>query len=1044
MFTLGWLLNFEVKVCPVFRATLKDSRRLERAAWHSQQYQPARESICFSSSENSIAKSFSFGVILFRVRSRVYGWPDFFGPARFRFSSGVEKFMSVIRHTFSILVSVILLAGSVAAQSAGRAQERPATRSVVSVVTAAASGAGARFVSPEGARRMRLEVYTAAGERLFDSDFHAGSILDWDGQGLSDGSYLCVVTVEDLQGGLSRRLSAVTLRGGSASVRTDGEEQLKAEYAQALAASGQSQGPAGQSQDGDAAAASVSQKGKAGAVTVAAHDGQDGQVTSTSGALTFRTGDVFSGREHEQMRVTPEGRVGIGTDKPEATLDVAGSIRARGGIVFDDGTVLNSARVSAVRASNAASADTGTANVAGTGTSGALVKWTDNAGTLGDSAISESSGNVGIGTASPNSKLHVVGRLELGSPTAGPGINPTLFNANTVAGFAQFQFYPSGGTNTNMSFAVIPRGTGANLNRAQFSVFGTDYLADSNNYEFASLRARGTDFVFGTGGVGTGQSRPLMLAAGLLRDNTTNDGQLFLNTDGRVGVGTKTPQAKLDVTGDLRIGGAGNGLIFPDGSKMTTAGGSGGSMTGTSIVSVINDPATVGTIADARLSGNVARLNGANTWAGTQVFSAGLSAGGAQIVGVGNPVAGTDAANKAYVDATTVRLTPAAPQVSVGDANGTAAMLNLRGGSTCCSGPGGFTPGDFKVFQNGSFLATGNLGIGTIPVEGQGYRTMWYTYKGAFRSGYAANEWDDANTGFFSWAGGSQSTASGLYSFAFGDTNFATSTSSIVFGSGNEVKGAAGFSAGAGNRVCDTYGVAFGNKAQSGGPLINGKCDPDSFNITGLAAVAIGYNVTADKDHTTALGKFASNNSFSGTFVWSDGSATASADTFKNTANNEFAARATGGFRFRTNLTGTTGCNLPAGSGVFNCTSSRYTKENFNSVSGDDVLARLRKVPVSTWNYISEGQQVRHLGPMAEDFYQAFNLGVGNTSIGVQDAVGVSLAAVKALDERTAELQKKTEEVEQLRTKLSTLEQRLAALEQAVQSNAKQSEGQQK
>src|SRR5205085_10355561 len=303
-------------------------------------------------------------------------------------------------------------------------------------------------------------------------------------------------------------------------------------------------------------------------------------------------------------------------------------------------------------------------------------------------------------------------------------------------------------------------------------------------------------------------------------------------------------------------------------------------------------------ISDNRLSGNIARLNSANNWSGTNVFTAGLSANGTQIVNVGAPASATDAANKNYVDTTTVRFVPGTEQLSVGDANGTAAMINLRGGSTCCSGPGGHTPAFFKVFQNGSFVATGNLGIGVSPMEGKGYRTSWYTYKGAFRSGYADNEWDDANTGFFAWAGGSNSTASGLYSFSFGDTNFASSTSSIAFGSGNETKGAAGFAAGAGNRVCDTYGVAFGNKAQSGGPLINGKCDPDSFNIHGLAAIAIGYNVTADQDHTMALGKFASNNGFSGTFVWSDGSATASADTFKNTANNEFAARATGGFRF--------------------------------------------------------------------------------------------------------------------------------------------------
>src|SRR4028118_1170154 len=120
---------------------------------------------------------------------------------------------------------------------------------------------------------------------------------------------------------------------------------------------------------------------------------------------------------------------------------------------------------------------------------------------------------------------------------------------------------------------------------------------------------------------------------------------------------------------------------------------------------------------------------------------------------------------------------------------------------------------------------------------------------------------------------GSNSTAEGLYAFAFGDTNFARSTSSIAFGSGNEVKGAAGFSAGAGNRVCDTYGVALGNNARSGGPLINGKCDPDTFNIRGLAAIAIGHNVTADQDHTTAMGKFATNNGFTGHVIRPHGEA---------------------------------------------------------------------------------------------------------------------------------------------------------------------------
>jgi hypothetical protein len=517
--------------------------------------------------------------------------------------------------------------------------------------------------------------------------------------------------------------------------------------------------------------------------------------------------------------------------------------------------------------------------------------------------------------------------------------------------------------------------------------------------------------------------------------------RLRITSNGNVGIGTAAPTAKLEVAGNLKL--SSGSLIFPDGTSMSTAaagGGGGGSMTGTSIVNAINDPSTIGVIADNRHSANIARLNGANAWSGANVFGAGLSANNALVTNVGNPVNAGDAVNKAYADANFIKFVPGAEQLSVGDANGTAPMINLRGGSTCCSGPGGHTPAFFKVFQNGSMVVTGNLGIGVSPMQGKGYRTSWDSYKGAFRSGYADNEWDDANVGFFSWAGGSNSTAIGLYALAFGDTNSAESTSSIVFGSGNQVKGAAGFSAGAGNRVCDTYGVALGNNAKSGGPLINGRCDPDTFNIRGLAAVAIGYNVTADQDHTTAMGKFATNNGFSGTFIWSDGSAQQSADTFRNTANNEFAARATGGFRFRTNLGGTTGCNLPAGSGVFNCTSSRYTKQNFLAVNGEDVLARLRNVPVTTWNYISEGAQSKHMGPMAEDFYQAFGLGTGNTSIGVQDLAGVSLAAVKSLDQRTALLQQRTIEVEQLRAEVqqlraanATMEQRLAALEQNMQ-----------
>ena len=111
-------------------------------------------------------------------------------------------------------------------------------------------------------------------------------------------------------------------------------------------------------------------------------------------------------------------------------------------------------------------------------------------------------------------------------------------------------------------------------------------------------------------------------------------------------------------------------------------------------------------------------------------------------------------------------------------------------------------------------------------------------------------------------------------------------------------------------------------------------------------------------------------------------------------------------------------------------------------VDGASVLSRLKGIEVSTWNYISEGRNVRHMGPMAEDFFKAFQLGTGNASIGVQDLTGVSLAAIKELNQRTDELQQRTAEVEQLRDQVNQLrqantelERRMATLEQLMLNN---------
>ncbi len=106
--------------------------------------------------------------------------------------------------------------------------------------------------------------------------------------------------------------------------------------------------------------------------------------------------------------------------------------------------------------------------------------------------------------------------------------------------------------------------------------------------------------------------------------------------------------------------------------------------------------------------------------------------------------------------------------------------------------------------------------------------------------------------------------------------------------------------------------------------------------------------------------------------------------------------------------------------------SDRNVKANFSAVEGREILERLAKVPISTWNYKAEGASIRHIGPMAQDFRSAFEVGKDDKHIHSVDANGVALAAIQALYH---EVDEKDSQIAAQQQQIAALEARLAALE---------------
>lgn len=107
--------------------------------------------------------------------------------------------------------------------------------------------------------------------------------------------------------------------------------------------------------------------------------------------------------------------------------------------------------------------------------------------------------------------------------------------------------------------------------------------------------------------------------------------------------------------------------------------------------------------------------------------------------------------------------------------------------------------------------------------------------------------------------------------------------------------------------------------------------------------------------------------------------------------------------------------------------SDRNSKTNSVPVDGRDVLEKVATLPIATWNYKSQDQSIRHIGPMAQDFHTAFGVGEDEKHITSVDADGVALAAIQGLN------QKLEEQLQAKEARIDALERTAAELKAIVQ-----------
>jgi hypothetical protein len=383
--------------------------------------------------------------------------------------------------------------------------------------------------------------------------------------------------------------------------------------------------------------------------------------------------------------------------------------------------------------------------------------------------------------------------------------------------------------------------------------------------------------------------------------------------------------------------------------------------------------------------------------------------------------------------------TASGENATVGGGNRNTASGNR---STVAGGNGNTASGGNTAAQGGATVGGGEgneaTGSQSTVAGGSGNKAS------ASRSTVGGGDLNEATRDNSTVSGGDGNTASSENATVSGGTSNEASgkRSTVGGGDGNTAKAEdATIGGGSAN-------LATGQDATIGGGSSNTASGRDATVPGGFVNVATGERSLAMGQYAAAENKNA--------FVWNDGLAEHEYDapattqgTFTGissstdvngesvTGSETFSVSATGGVRFITGSSSVT--YIDAASTGWSTASSRTVKTNIQSINPREALAGVEEMEVATWEYEDdngEGAGTTHIGPMAEDFHDAFDVGSSDKHINSINSDGVALAAIQGLSSKLndarEELDDKDDRIDTLEAENADLRERNAELEARI------------